>query len=268
MKKLWVLQTNKQEFLNDCKKFQAYGVWKPNFGVCKELQEMREGELVLLRLGHSGNEFSYLGPFIISSSPKFWVKDISSRIGVWSKIRKTYDDYPKWINKFSWCIFLDPSDEYIDSLRSLNLKQKIPACKQISEPLCTQILKNLVQDEYLPSSKSSGYRTMRGVWVRSRGEYMIDNWFAEHGIVTYYERPVYIGSVKLVPDWYIPKLNIYVEFLGLKGDKVYDNQWQKKKEIYKENKIKFITLDEHDLVDLDTSIPEKLPELKKIGILK
>jgi hypothetical protein len=263
MKKLCILQTNKQEFLNDCKKFQAYGVPKPSF---KELQNIQEGELILLKLKHSGNESSYLGPYIASSSPKFWVKHISSKKGIWCKIEKTNDNYPQWINRFPWCVFLIPSEKNIDSLRSLKLNQSIPACKRITDPLCTQIINNLVQDEYLPPSKSSGYRTMRGVWVRSRGEYMIDNWFAEHGIVTYYERSIYIASVKVVPDWYIPSMDTFVEFLGLKGDPAYDNMWKKKERIYKNNGIKYVVLVDDDLADLDRSIPQKLPGFKAQGI--
>jgi hypothetical protein len=37
---------------------------------------------------------------------------------------------------------------------------------------------------------------------------MIDNWFAEHGIVTYYEKAIYLDSIRIVPDWYIPSFNL------------------------------------------------------------
>jgi hypothetical protein len=141
-----------------------------------------------------------------------------------------------------------------------------PACEPISTQTGEGILSNLIQDEYLPTSKTSGYRTMRGVWVRSRGEHMIDNWFAEHGIVTYYEKAIYLDSIRIVPDWYIPSIKIYVEFLGLKGDSSYDNMWKQKEKTYNKHGVKYITLDENDLVELDRSIPMKLPELKLKGL--
>jgi len=95
---------------------------------------------------------------------------------------------------------------------------------------------------------------------------MIDNWFAEHGIVTYYERAIYLDSIRIVPDWYIPSIKIYVEFLGLKGKSSYEKIWTLKERSYKKHDVNYVTLDEQDLIDLDRSIPNKLPQLKLKGI--
>ncbi|MDO9042275.1 MAG: hypothetical protein Q7U64_08040 [Desulfocapsaceae bacterium] len=75
---------------------------------------------------------------------------------------------------------------------------------------------------------------------------MIDNWFAEHGIVTYYEKAIYLDSIRIVPDWYIPSIKIYVEFLGLKGDSSYEKIWKLKETSYKRHDVKYVTLDEQD----------------------
>lgn len=263
MKNLWILQTNKQEFLDDCRDFQVYGVNDPKY---KKLGYMEEGDILLLRLKHDANKYAYLGPFIASANKKTWVSSINEKEGVWGNIVALNENSPRWINKFPWCIFLTPADNYINALRALNISRSFPACEPISSPISEEILSNLIQDEYLPTSKANGYRTMRGVWVRSRGEYMIDNWFAEHGIVTYYERAIYLDSIRIVPDWYIPSMKIYVEFLGLKGESSYDKIWKLKERSYKKHGVKYVTLDEQDLVDLDRSIPNKLPELKFKGI--
>jgi len=263
MKRLWILQTNKQEFLDDCRDFQVYGVSRPDYS---QLGQMEEGDTVLLRLQHDGNKYAYLGPFIASSEKRQWVRSIKSKRGIWSDIDTDGGKAPRWIKQFPWCIFLIPADNYINTLRSLNVSRSFQACVPISIQDSDLILSGLIQDEYLPETKVSSYRTLRGVWVRSRGEYMIDNWFAERGIVTYYERAIYLDSFRIFPDWYIPSLQTYVEFLGLRGDPAYDNMWERKKTTYQKHWIKYITIESSDLADLDRSIPEKLPELKETGI--
>jgi len=259
MKKLWLLQTNKQEFLDDCRNFQVYGVSDPKY---KKLRYMEEGDIILLRLKHDGNKYAYLGPFIASTNKKTWVSSIKEKEGVWGNVVASNNNSPRWINQFPWCVFLIPADNYINALRSLNISRSVSACEPIDSSKSDEILSNLIQDEYLPSSKANGYRTMRGVWVRSRGEYMIDNWFAEHGIVTYYEKAIYLDSIRIVPDWYVPSIKTFVEFLGLKGVASYDNTWKLKEKSYKRHNVKYIALDEQDLVDLDRNIPQKLPQLK------
>ena len=226
MKNLWILQTNKQQFLDDCRDFQVYGVSDPKY---KKLGYMKEGDIILLRLKHDANEYAYLGPFIASANKKSWVSSVTEKEGVWGNVVVAFSEHsPRWINQFPWCIFLTPADSHINSLRALNVFRSFPACEPIASPASEEILSNLIQDEYLPTSKANGYRTMRGVWVRSRGEYIIDNWFAEHGIVTYYEKAIYLDSIRIVPDWYIPSIKIYVEFLGLKGDSSYEKIWKLK----------------------------------------
>jgi len=264
MKKLWVFQTNKQEFLNDCREYQVYGVADPGR---LDLLSMAEGDMVLIRLKlKNKNEYGYLGPFLAVSEKKEWVSSIIQENGVWKKITAERPRAPIWLNSYRWCIFLNKAEGYINELRMLRSTHPVPACKPISDNNAEVIFSNLFQDEYLPESKVGSYRTLRGVWVRSRAEYMIDNWFAEHGIVTYYERAIYLNSIRIVPDWYIPSLDTFVEFLGLKGDPAYDDIWKQKEKAYKNNNIKYITLVDKDLSDLDKSIPHKLPRLKEKGI--
>lgn len=264
MKKLWVFQTNRQEFLDDCRNYQVYGVANPgNLG----LQNVAEGDAVLIRLKLiNKNEHGYLGPFVAVSEKKDWVSTIVHNNGIWNTVTAEPNHSPRWLNAYPWCIFLNKAEQYMDELRMLHLTNIVPACKPITGKNAEDIIANLIQDEYLPGSKIGSYRTLRGVWVRSRAEYMIDNWFAERGIVTYYERAIYINSIRIVPDWYVPSISTFVEFLGLKGDPAYDGMWEQKEKAYKKNGINYISLVDQDLADLDKSIPQKLPQLKVKGI--
>jgi hypothetical protein len=264
MKTLWIFQTNKQEYLDDCKKYQVYGVSDPSE---LNIDHVAEGDSILIRLKFKNKEdFGYLGPFVATSTIGDWALSILGRKGIWNKVKADPSHSPRWITTFPWCIFLAPGDNYICDLRTLSSSHPLPACYAIAGSRADEIISNLIQDEFLPDSRIGSYRTLRGVWVRSRAEYMIDNWFAERGVVTYYERAIYLNSIRIVPDWYIPSLNTYVEFLGLRGDHKYDKMWSEKEAAYKSNQIKYVTLIDRDLNDLDRNIPNKLPTLKAIGI--
>jgi hypothetical protein len=264
MTKLWVFETHKQEFLDDCRKYHVYGVANPNK---LSLGAVSENDSVLIRLKFiNTNEYGYLGPFIASQHKKDWVSSVVQQDGIWQRITSNQALSPCWLAIFPWCIFLNNSDQYINDLRILRSRSPVPACKPITGNFADEIISSLIQDEFLPETKQGHYRTLRGVWVRSRAEYMIDNWFSEHGIVTYYERAIYHNSIRIIPDWYIPSLDTFVEFLGLKGDPSYDEMWAQKEKVYKAGCIKVITLVDQDLIDLDRSIPQKLPALKAKGI--
>lgn len=257
MSNLWVLQTNSQKNLDDCRKYKVYGVREIRY---KNLPQLQVGDKILLRLKLDSphTEYRYLGPYLATSENATWIQNIVEERYCWKKIT---GKGPNWIRQFPWCIFLKPASDFIDELRTLESTQEIKACELITPPRSDIILNNLIQSDFLPDSRTSVYRTIRGVWVRSRGEYMIDNWFAEKGVVTYYEKAIYLDAQRIVPDWYIPRLETYVEFLGLKGKPAYDRDWGKKKQAYKKHNIKFIELDDNDLIDLDRSIPKKLPRL-------
>ena len=68
MTKLWVFQTNKQAYLDDCRIFQVYGVENP---AKLKLGSVAEGGLVLLRLQLKNNhKCGHLGPYYASSIQK------------------------------------------------------------------------------------------------------------------------------------------------------------------------------------------------------
>ena len=77
---------------------------------------------------------------------------------------------------------------------------------------------------------------------------MIDNWFTDHGIVTFYEKAIYLESHKITPDWYIPIIDTYIEYLGLTGDDRYMQMWSFKESMYKKYDIKYVDLRDADLI--------------------
>src|SRR5262245_44667796 len=113
---LWILQTNEQAFLDDCRDFRVYGVRSPSY---KSLQKLQEGDAILLRLRlrNSKPEFCYLGPYVATSQLGGWVPHSEKRQGVWHKIVKNGYDGPRWLSQFPWCVFLLPAEEFINELR-------------------------------------------------------------------------------------------------------------------------------------------------------
>ena len=134
----WVLQTNKQDFLDDCRKFQVCGVSEPDF---KSLQQLNEGDIVFLRLQLKNEkpDYAYLGPYEATTHQKPWVENIKEKQGIWQKIAESAGKGPAWLSYFPWCIFLNPAADFIDDLRALNISHPVSACEPIASPLSDEI---------------------------------------------------------------------------------------------------------------------------------
>lgn len=103
------------------------------------------------------------------------------------------------------------------------------------------------------ADKTEGFRekfppTIRasdGHMVRSRGEAMIDAFFYENRIVHAYEKLVPVEQT-MYCDFYLPELNVYVEFWGMESNPKYKARKTKKLELYGQNDLKLIEIkDEH-----------------------
>ncbi len=77
-----------------------------------------------------------------------------------------------------------------------------------------------------------------GHFVRSYSEKAIDDWLFEHGIEHIYEKP--IPNTKKLTDFYIPKLDLYIEFLGLNGRKFYDKRIEIKERLYQKQGLRYV----------------------------
>lgn len=109
------------------------------------------------------------------------------------------------------------------------------------------------------------YRTKDGHRVRSRGEQMIDDYLYECGIVHAYEREVKNINEKVLCDFFIPAKNggesVYIEYWG-KEDEEYDLRKNEKKDIYLNNGLNLIELENEHIYSLDDYLPRLLLKFK------
>lgn len=111
----------------------------------------------------------------------------------------------------------------------------------------------------------SKYRTKDGHRVRSRGEMAIDDYLYECGIVHAYEREVKNIEERVLCDFFIPAKNggesVYIEYWG-KEDLDYDIRKSVKQEIYRNNDLNLIELDNSHIYSLDDHLPRMLLKFK------
>lgn len=82
---------------------------------------------------------------------------------------------------------------------------------------------------------------------KSAGEKKIADFLSEEHIHYLYEYPLAITDedrkIRLwYPDFWLPELNIMIEYMGMKGQTGYDRQMVRKKKIYNALKIDFIEI--------------------------
>ena len=99
--------------------------------------------------------------------------------------------------------------------------------------------------------------TLKGENVKSRAESRIADYFTENGIRYVYEYGAQTDALVFKrtfahPDFYLPDYGVYVEYWGLLGaSKDYERTMKWKMAQYHRNKIKFISLYERNLDNLD-----------------
>ncbi|MHA1269106.1 MAG: helicase IV [Candidatus Helarchaeota archaeon] len=105
------------------------------------------------------------------------------------------------------------------------------------------------------------YKCIDGHTVRSRAELIIDNLLMKLGIEHIYEKPIIKGRNEKY-DWFLPKLNIYIEYWGL-NNKEYLKKKDEKIKMYKKNKLKLISIEDIDLANIYENFPKKLTKFTK-----
>ncbi|MDP2910626.1 MAG: hypothetical protein Q8N58_02485 [bacterium] len=93
-------------------------------------------------------------------------------------------------------------------------------------------------------------RTKSGVRVRSRAERSIAEMFDDLELAYHYEKPLVLDGIRIKPDFYLPKENIYVEFWGLTHLPGYNRIKERKQNLYKKHGIRVISLYPRDLGNL------------------
>jgi len=103
----------------------------------------------------------------------------------------------------------------------------------------------------------SRYICFDGEKVRSLSECIIDNYFYTNGIQHHYEDIILKTSEKQYKyDWYLPEIDVYVEFFGFSG-KTYSQKTEDKIEFYRKHNLKMIALNPSDLDNIEEKIPMK-----------
>ena len=90
-----------------------------------------------------------------------------------------------------------------------------------------------------------------GHYVRSLSEMVIDNWLYKNNIIHSYEKQCFLQDNDfLVCDFYIPSIDVYIEYWG-KYQHNYISRKKAKQELYKENNIKLINVEYDNLKNID-----------------
>ena len=83
---------------------------------------------------------------------------------------------------------------------------------------------------------------------------MIDDWLFNRHIAHAYERKLPVEEDALC-DFYLPQGNVYIEFWGKEDDAAYVRRMEEKREIYRRNSLKLISLTDSELYRLDDHMP-------------
>lgn len=84
--------------------------------------------------------------------------------------------------------------------------------------------------------------TLSGLKVRTRSEKRIADFLYKQSIVFEYEKELIFNGRKYIPDFYLPEMNLYIEFFGWSHIPSYQNKVEEKMRVYKENGMDCICL--------------------------
>ena len=97
-----------------------------------------------------------------------------------------------------------------------------------------------------------------GTVVQSEGERRIADWLATHGLAYRYDAKFrIIGEFQIRPDFYLPELDVYVEYWGLDTPQ-YKMSMYKKQMLYQQEGKKLISIYPKDLPQMDALLSAKM----------
>ena len=102
-------------------------------------------------------------------------------------------------------------------------------------------LRNFFKKSYQPKTPSS-FKCLDGHIVRSKGELIIDNFLHNNNIHHHYEKIIKVRGKPIKCDWYLPKLDIYIEYWGYFG-KEYMKRKEEKLKLYKQGKLTLLSIE-------------------------
>jgi hypothetical protein len=156
------------------------------------------------------------------------------------------------------CFFLT-NEEWKQVEGNLNITPHVPNwwrdIEAISEPKAES--HKFSVESFRSKFKTGAYRTKYGLMVRSRMEVIISDFLMDNGIVVQYEPLLLLNGSELYPDFYIPSLDIYIEYWGSEEED-YMRKRQQKEALYQKHSVHYISLDESDAAFIHDSLKQKL----------
>lgn len=113
--------------------------------------------------------------------------------------------------------------------------------------------------KYQPD-RATKFRCSDGHVVRSKGEALVDEFFARRGIAHVYEQTIRVKGHPVKYDWYLPDHDVYVEYWGYHG-KAYFQRKREKLRLYRRGHLALLSIEDKDLEDVARGLPAKLAEL-------
>ena len=97
-----------------------------------------------------------------------------------------------------------------------------------------------------------------GTVVQSEGERRLAAWLSDHGLAYRYDAKFrIIGEFQIRPDFYLPELDVYIEYWGLDTPQ-YKMSMYKKQALYQQEGKRLISVYPRDLPSLDSLLSSKL----------
>jgi len=117
------------------------------------------------------------------------------------------------------------------------------------------------------SETPSSFKCLDGHIVRSKGELIIDNFLYNNNIQHEYEKIIKVRGKPIKCDWYLPKLDIYIEYCGYFG-KDYMKRKEEKIKLYKQGKLTLLSIENIMFKDIYLNLKEYFDGSIKMDIGK
>ena len=107
------------------------------------------------------------------------------------------------------------------------------------------------------STYPNSFKCLDGHKVRSKGELIIDNYLYLSGLKHDYEKKLITNFGIIVPDWYLPSLDVYIEYWGFSGER-YERRKKEKLNFYERAKLTVISIENSMFDDIYLNLRKML----------
>ena len=124
-----------------------------------------------------------------------------------------------------------------------------------------RIIKNVfsgrTKRKFSSLKRVSSFKCLDGHIVKLKGELIIDNYLTILGIDLLYEKTIKIKGKNVKCDWYLPEIDVYMEYWGYSGKK-YNKRKKEKLGLYKIANKKLISIDNMMFDDIYSNLDRML----------